>query len=489
LVQQLLTESLLLGLLGGIVGVALASVAVPALLALEGGGIPRVDQIRLDTRVLGFTAILVLLTGLIFSLVPTLQGAATNVSDAFKDRAASTTAGKQRLRFRAFLIVAEMALAILLVIGAGLMAKSFWRLLSEDPGFRTDNMLTAYFSLPAEAYSEGQTKEFFGRLEEGVEALPGVENAALVSRPPVAVDWSQGRFHIEGSPQENPQQMCCTASLVWGGPGMFSTLGASLVSGRVFDDTDRADAPKVVVVDETLARRYWPSESPLGKRISLRPDGRDWAIVVGVVRHVQYDGIGTTYPTMYWAYLQMAEHFVRSMVLAVRTSTDPATVAGPLREVVRSLDPNVPVVYMRTMDEWLSRAVARPRFTMTLLGVFACVALVLGMIGVYGVMSNAVAARTNEIGIRIALGARNSEVARMVTKQGFVIAMVGVAVGLGCAAVASRVMAGLLFNVSATDPWTFGTVAVLMAAVALLASYLPARRASQVDPIEALRVE
>lgn len=487
LVQQLLTESMLLAIIGGIVGIVLARVAVPVLLALEGGGIPRLDQVVLDGRVLTFTAVLVLLTALLFSLVPTLQGARSSVADAFRDRSTSTTAGKQRLRFRAFLIVAEMALAIVLVIGAGLMAKSFWRLLQEDPGFRTDNLLTAYFSLPAEAYSADQATEFFGRLTEATEALPGVENAALVSRTPVATNWSQGRFDIEGRQQAEAEQMCCTASHVWGGPGIFRTLGASLVSGRVFDETDRADAPRVVVIDETLARTYWPGGNAIGQQVTT--GGDEWATVVGIVRHVQFDGLGTTYSTLYEPYLQMPEFVARSMVLAVRTSIDPAASSGPIRDVVRSLDPNVPIVYMRTMGDVLKRAVARPKFTMTLLGVFALVALALGVIGVYGVMSHAVAARTNEIGIRIALGARVEEVTRMVTRQGFVVAMVGVAVGLACAVAATRVMAGLLFNVSATDPWTFGVVAILMAAVALLASYLPARRASRVDPIEALRVE
>jgi putative ABC transport system permease protein len=487
LVQQLVTESLLLGCMGGAIGVILASIAVPALLALEGGGIPRVDQVSMDGRVLAFTAVLVLLTALVFSLVPTLQGAASKVTDAFQDRATSTTAGKQRLRFRAFLIIAEMALAILLVIGAGLMAKSFWHLLSEDPGFRTDNLLTAYFSLPAPSYSGEQAMEFYDRLTEEVEALPGVENAALVSRTPVAVDWHQGRFHIEEQEQAEEEQFCCSASHVWAGPGIFRTLGSTLVSGRVFDETDGAEAAKVIVIDETLARTYWPGEDPIGKRITTTFD--EYATIVGVVRHMQFDGLGTSYPTLYEPYLQMRDHFVRSMVLAVRTSVYPTGVAGPIREVVRSLDPNVPIVYMRTMDTVLTRAVARPRFTMTLLGLFAGVALLLGIIGVYGVMSHAVAARTNEIGIRIALGARSGEVIQMVARQGFVLAMTGVAVGLASAVIATRVMEGLLFNVSATDPWTFGAVAILMAMVALLASYLPARRASNVDPIEALRVE
>ncbi len=487
LVQQLLTESLLLALAGGVAGLVLAQLALPALLALEGGSIPRVDLVGLDGGVMTFTTVLVLLTALLFSLVPTLQGSRGSVADAFRDRSSSATASKPRLRFRAFLIVVEMALSILLIIGAGLMAKSFWRLLSEDPGFRTENLLTAYFSLPAETYSPEQTIEFYEVLTDAARAMPGVEGAALVSRTPIAVDWSQGRFDIEGRSDAESENMCCTASHVWGGPGMFRTLGMNLVTGRLFDETDRADAPMVAVVDETLARTYWPGDDPIGKRITT--GGDQWATIVGIVRHVQYDGLGTTYATLYQPFLQTPHFAIRSMVLTIRTYAEPRALSGPLRDLVRSLDPNVPIVYMRTMDDVLERAVARPKFTMTLLGVFALVALVLGVIGVYGVMSHAVAARTNEIGIRIALGARNSEVARMVTRQGFVVAMVGVVVGLALAVAATRVMSGLLFNVSATDPWTFGAVAVSMAAVALLASYLPARKASRVDPVEALRSE
>ena len=487
LVQQLLTECLLLAVIGGAAGVVLARIALPVLLALEGGTIPRVDQIVLDGRVLAFSAILVLLTAMIFSLVPTLQGAATNISGAFHDRSTSTKEGKQHLRFRAFLIVTEMALAIMLVIGAGLMVKSYWRLLNEDPGFRTDNLLTAFFSLPAESYAPEQAREFYGRLTETVSALPGVENAALVSRTPMESDWSQAPAHIEGWERPNPAQMCCTASAVWGDPGIFRTFGTSLVAGRLFDETDLPETPSVIVIDETLARTYWPDDDPIGKRMTS--GGSDYYTVVGIVRHIQYDGLGTTYPTLYMPFRQMGDHFVQSMVLAVRTAADPTTLVAPLRETVRSLDPNLAIVYVRTMDDVLSREVARPKFTMTLLGMFAFVALILGVIGVYGVMSHAVAARTNEIGIRVALGARGEEVTWMVTRQGFLLAMAGVAVGLGCALLASRVMTGLLFEVSATDPWTFCGVALLMALVALLASYLPARRASRVDPIEALRAE
>jgi predicted permease len=269
---------------------------------------------------------------------------------------------------------------------------------------------------------------------------------------------------------------------------LFTTLGTRIVRGRSFDETDVADAPRVAVIDETLARTYWPGEDPIGKRVRTGREG-EWATVVGIVDHVQFDGLGTNNPTLYKPYLQLGRHFVRSMVLAIRTTTDPTVVAGSLREVVRSLDPNVPIVGMSTMDDVLSGQVARPIFMMTLLCVFAGVALALGVIGVYGVMSHAVAARTNEIGIRIALGAHSGEVTRMVTRQGFLLAITGVLLGLACALAATRVMTGLLFNVSATDPWTFGAVAVLMALVALLAGYMPARRASKVDPIEALRAE
>jgi predicted permease len=385
-------------------------------------------------------------------------------------------------------VVGETALAIVLVVGAGLVAKSFWRLLREDPGFRTDNLLTAYFSLPATDYPRDQAVDFFARLIERVEALPGVERAAMASRRPITSDRSNGRFHIEGWEVAQSSPSCCTASPVTAGSGMFETLGISLVRGRFLDESDRSDAPLGAVVDEVLARTYWPNDDPIGKRIGWTAEG-EYFTVVGIVRHAQFDGVGTQNPTLYHPYQQAPEHIARTMAILIRTTRDPVAVVEPFRDVVRSLDPSVPIIGLSTMDEILSRSVAPQRFMMLLLGVFALLALALGAIGVYGVMAYGVAQRRHEIGIRMALGARGGEVTRMVLREGAVLTVAGVAAGLGVALALSRVMSGFLFEVSATDPGTLFGVALIMLAVGLLASYLPARSASRHDPLSALRVE
>jgi putative ABC transport system permease protein len=488
IVRQLLTESLMLAALGGIMGCALSYVGVDAMLSLGGGSIPRNDLVALDARVLLFTGAVVLLTALLFGLMPAMQAVVSDLTGAFKDRDQRATVGRRGLRFRRALVVGETALAIVLVVGAGLMVKSFRHLAREDPGFRTDNLLTAYFSLPASDYPAERAYEFFAQLAERVEALPGVERAAMASRRPITSDRSDERFHIEGWAVAQSGPSCCTASPVTAGPGMFETLGISLVRGRLLDETDRRDAPLVAVVDEVLARTYWPNEDPIGKRIAWTVD-REYFTIVGVVRHAQFDGIGTDNPTLYHPYQQAPDFMVRTMAIVIRTADDPSVVVEPFRSVVRDLDPAVPIIGLNTMDEILSWSVARPRFLMTLFCVFALLALTLGAIGVYGVMAYAVTQRRHEIGIRMALGARSDAVTRMVLKEGGLLALAGVAAGLVAALAISHVMTGFLFDVSATDPWTLGSVALIMLGVGLLASYLPARHASRYDPISALRVE
>ena len=488
LVRQLLTESILLAALGGIVGCVLSFVAVDALLALDGGSIPRSDLVRLDARVLGFATAVVLLTALLFGLMPAIQTALPDLTGAFKDRDQRTTVGRGGLRFRRALVVGETALAIVLVIGAGLMVKSFRHLLQEDPGFRTDNLLTAYFSLPAADYPAERATGFFEQLTHRVEALPGVERTAMASRRPITSDRSQERFHIEGWEAAQSGPLCCTASPVAAGAGMFETLEIPLVRGRLLDETDRRDAPLVAVIDEVLARTYWPSDDPIGKRITWTADG-EYSTIVGIVRHAQFDGLGTDNPTFYHPYAQGPHFMARTMAILIRTTGDPSAVVDPFREVVRSLDASVPIIGLSTMDGILSRSVAPQRFMMLLLGVFALLALTLGAIGVYGVMAYAVAQRRHEIGIRLALGARSDAVTRMVLKEGGLLALAGVAAGLVAALAISHVMTGFLFDVSATDPSTLGSVALIMLGVGLLASYLPARHASRYDPISALRTE
>jgi putative ABC transport system permease protein len=302
-----------------------------------------------------------------------------------------------------------------------------------------------------------------------------------------------GRFHIEGREAASAGEFCCTGGPVTVGQGLFQTLGIQLRQGRLIDETDLPNGPLVAVVDEELARTYWPDEDPIGKRIRFLMTDGPWATVVGVVANVKFFGLGETYPMYYHSYEQMvawARGFgAHSKSVMVRTDGDPLAVAGPIREMVRAIDPGLPIVWMRTMDEIASASVASPRFLMTLLGVFASVALVLGAIGVYGVISHGVVQRTNEIGIRIALGAGSGAVAGMVVRQGLALALIGVLLGVAASAAATRLMTGFLFNVSPTDPWTFAAVVGVILGVVLVASYLPARRASQVDPLEALRTE
>jgi putative ABC transport system permease protein len=416
-----------------------------------------------------------------------------DIARAFKIGSRSATASRERMVLRKVLIVAEMALAILLVLGAGLVIKSFRQLMNVDPGFRTENMLTARLSLPSRDYPGDRAVAFFTRLTEELKGLPGVENVAVVSRPPLYMDRSSaGRFHIEGRADTSPTESGFSASHVMVGRGSFETLQIPLVSGRLLDETDRPGAPLAVVIDEDMARTYWPGEDPIGARIRFARTDGPWHTVVGIVGNARFDGLNKKHPTFYYDQVQTAawaDFFTRTESVVVHTSVDPTSLAGPLRETVRRLDPNLPIVRLQTMEELVTKSLARPRFIMMLLGVFAGIALSLGAIGVYGVMSHGVAQRTNEIGIRIAMGAESAEVSGMVLRQGMGLALLGVLLGLVASLGAARSLAGFLFNVSTTDPGTYTAVAIVMVAVALLASYLPARRASKVDPIDALRYE
>lgn len=492
IVQQLLTESLVLALLGGMLGLALSYLGIDYLLALEGGSLPRLELIELDGRVLLYTFAVVLATSLFFGWVPALHAASSDLTGAFKGGGRTATAGRERMLFRRVLTITEVALAILLVIGAGLMLKSFRRLLQEDPGFRIENLLTARLSLPSTDYSGEQATAFFLRLTEELESLPGVESAAVVSRPPLWIDRSASRFHVEGRPDLTPGELGLQASFVISSRGLFETLGIPLIRGRLLDETDRTGAPLAVVIDETMAERYWPGEDPIGKKIRFGLSDGPWQTIVGIVGNARFDHLNQQHPTHYPAFEQTAswaDFMTRTMTVLVRTQGEPSALAGPFRESVRALDPNLPISRLQTMEDIFSREVARPRFLMTLLGTFAMTALILGAIGVYGVMSHGVAQRTNEIGIRMALGARRGEVSKMVLGQGMLLALLGVLVGLGAAYGLTRVLSGFLHKVSTTDPWTFASVSMVMLAVGLLSSYLPARRATRIDPLEALRYE
>jgi len=489
--RQLLTEGLMLATVGGVLGVMLAWWGVDLLLALDRGGVPRVEEIGLDLRVLAFAAGLVVLTTLAFGLAPAIQSAAADATGAFKRGGRSFT-GSERMLARRGLTIVEVALAVMLVIGAGLTTKSFRRLLDVDLGFRPERLLTARFSLPAGEYSAREAVDFYTTLTAAAAALPGVERAAIVSRPPLYMDRSASRVHVEDVPESLAEDAGLRAGSVMVSPGAFEALGIPLRRGRLLDETDRVDSPLAAVVDEQMARLYWPDQDPIGRRIRFAATDGPWHTVVGIVGNARFDALDEAVPTFYFAQRQALgwmEFHVRTSSLVLRTQGDPSALAAPLRDVVRALDPKLPIARLQTMEDLIAGQLARPRFLVTLVGLFAGVALLLGGIGVYGVMSHGVTRRTSEIGIRMALGAARADVARAVLGEGMWMAVLGAFVGLALAAVASKLVSGLLFDVSPTDPAVYAGVALVMLAVGFFASYLPARRATQVDPMAALREE
>lgn len=488
---QLFAENLLLAVLGGALGLLLAWIGTDALLALEAGTIPRVDEVGLDGRALAFTAAIVLFTTLVFGTAPALREARPDLTSAFRDGSRSATTGPGGARFRKGVVVAEVALSIVLLVGAGLMVRSFGALLSEDPGFDTEGLAFASLSLPAADYTPEEAVVFFDRLLEDTRALPGVAGASLVSRPPLLYFDQGGRFHIEGRPVGAASPLCCIGDPVVVGDGFFELLGVPLLRGRLFDANDhRGDAPPVVIVDQATAERYWPGEDPIGQGVSL--GGDTYSTVVGVVDNVTFDAPGVTWPHIFGSHDATASsaHFLtRSSWLTVRTEGDPANLVPRMRALVSQLDPRLAIARVRTMEELEAQAVAVPRFILTLLSVFAAVGLLLGTIGVYGVISQGVASRAAELGIRRALGAGGEAVVGMVVREGVTLAIHGVVIGLVAALALSRLIRGFLHEVSPFDPWTYASVAALVALVGLVATLLPAWRASRVDPLDSLRGE
>jgi putative ABC transport system permease protein len=493
LVRQLLTESTLLAFAGGALGLWLASSGVEAWLATAPAQFPRAAEIGIDGRVLGFTLLVSLLTGILFGLAPALQISKTDLHTALKQGSHSSTASSGRYVAR-LLIISEAALALVLLAGAGLMIKSLWRLRQIHPGFSPGRVLTLRFSLPEAKYpTPQQVVGFAEQLIERVEALPGVQRAGLVTRLPLSGLNANASFGIEGSalaPGEGEQN----ADYRIVTPGYFRALGIPLIRGRSFERRDHRDAPAVVIINETFARHFFPNEDCLGKRITLGAPGAPWLSIVGVVGDVRHRGVHlAAQPEMYFPRAQQsyvaALGVWRSMTLVVRAQLEPASLSSAVKNAVRALDPQLPVARIATMEQVLSASVAQPRLTMLLLVIFAALALLLAAVGLYGVMSYTVTQRRQEIGIRLALGASRGAVLKLVVGRGMRLALSGVAVGLIAAFALTRWMKSLLFGVSATDPVTLIGVATLLTSVALLAAYLPARRAARVDPLVALRGE
>ncbi|HEX6966672.1 MAG TPA: ABC transporter permease [Gemmatimonadaceae bacterium] len=495
LVRQLLAESLALAILGGALGVLIAYWGTHALVAAQPGDIPRMSGVGLDVRVLGFAFALSLATGLAFGLVPALRAGRSDVQASLREGGRGPTAGAGRQRGQRLLVVAETALTLMLLIGAGLLARSFVNLRNVNPGFRSEHVLTARVTLPDANYpTPAAVTRFYRRLVDRLGELPAVNAAGAVSFLPLATTLGDLNVHIEGRSvpegDVSPRGYWLVVT-----PGYFRALGMRMLEGRAIQATDDERAPGAVVINETMARRYWPGEDAIGKRFTLGGGaGPGVVTVVGVVDDVRHGSLDAApKPQMYLAHAQFrmwnTHAAVTGMTLVLRTPGNPAQLTAEVRQAVHALDPNLPVSDVRTMARVVSSSIARPRFMTMLLSLFAGVALMLAAVGLYAVMAYAVSRRTHEIGIRMALGAREGEVARMVVSQGLVLALAGIAIGLMGGVALHRLIASQLFDVSATDPMTLAAVSALVAVIACVACYVPARRAARVDPVIALREE
>jgi putative ABC transport system permease protein len=489
IIRQLLTESLLLSLLGGLSGLVLAKWGMELLLRLAPAGLPRMGNVSLDGRALVFTATITLLTGVIFGLVPALQASKPNLNETMKDAGRGSTEGGRRQLIRSLLVVLEVASALVLLVGAGLMIKSFWRLQQVDPGFNPENTLTMSVQLPQGKYpEEPQQVLFFQQLIERAGAIPGVQVAAAGQLIPLSGNDMVLAFEIDGRAPLPPGASQST-NYYSISADYFKAMGIPLRRGRGFTERDTKDSPRVAVINETMAQKMFPGEEPLGKRITFdsREDKPEWFEIVGIVGDVKQYGLdqATTMQT-YEPYTQQTFSY---MTLVVRAPGDPTNLTAAIRNEILKLDKDQPAGNIKTLNEYFSTSIAQQRFSMALLGVFAAVALVLAAVGIYGVLSYAVTQRTHEIGIRMALGAGQRHVLRLVVGQGMVLTVIGVAGGLVAAFALTRLMASLLFGVTATDAATYASVASTLFAVALLACYIPARRATKVDPLVALRYE
>lgn len=493
LVRQLLTEGMVLGLLGGLLGVVIASLGIQSLLTLAPDSIPRLEEIRIDGVSLAFTALLSLVTVLIFGLAPALQGSRKDLHTPLREGGKRSSGNLKGRRLRSFLVVSEVTLALVLLVGAGLMIQSVIQLQRVDPGFDPDRVLTFRLRLPENLYPQAQQRRaFFDRLLERVGTLPGVESASGVLQRPLedAIGWDIP-YAIEGQSWtdlfKNPY-----ANLEAVTPGYFQTMRVPILKGREFTRADRAGSQLVAVVSRSLAERYFPGQEAVGKRIR-RVEGNEklpWMTIVGVAEDVRYRGWSKVTLDLYvpaeqnpFADYIAAEDFV------IRTQSDPLALAQAVRREVYGLDPNQSVASVTTMQSLVDKSLAAPRFTMILMGIFGALALTLAAIGLYGVLSYSVNQRKREIGIRMALGARKEEVLRMVLRQGLSLTLTGIGAGIVAAFLLTRFMVSQLYGVKALDPVTFLLVPVLLVVISLVATFLPAWRASRADPVSVLRAE
>jgi putative ABC transport system permease protein len=484
--RQLLSESLLLASVGGAVGLMLAYWLVDLLVSFSPQGTPRLDEIGMDLRVLAYTIGVTVLTGLLFGSAPVWQLFKADLNQSLRDSGKGLQGARSGRRVLSALVVTETALALTLLVGAGLLIRSFIRLQRVDPGFNPRNVLTAVVTLPQAVYPDrAQIVPFYSQLLERVKALPGVQSAAAVSSLPLAGADNDAGFLIEGRPAPQPDQrpVAWVSSV---SQDYFHTMGMRLITGREFSERDNENSPKVVIISEATARRHFPNEDPIGKRIGNgRPDG--WREIVGITADVKHFGL--TQDARVSMFFPDRQRPSRQMFIVARTAADPLNLAPALRSAVAAMDKNLAVSNISAMEEVTSQSIGQERFTLLLLGLFSALALSLAVAGIYGVMSYAVAQRTHEIGVRVALGAQTREVLKLVVTQGMVLVLAGVGIGLASSLALTGFIRGLLFGVSATDPMTFVAISILLSVIALPACYLPARRATKVDPMVALRSE
>jgi putative ABC transport system permease protein len=506
LIQQLLTESVLLASAGGLLGLGLAYWGVAALRAIVPANIPRMNEVQLDPAVLAFTFGVSLLAGVLFGLAPSLHITRADLRETLNESGRSSSAGGRSRFLRASLVVSELAISVLLLAGAGLLIRSFTRLLAVSPGFQTQHLLTMELSLPAKTYPDGPpVQKFFTELMASLKTLPGVQSVGAISEMPLADSYSSGSVFFQDTSIQDTPKLQALGNLPYmeidqrsATTGYFQAMQIPLVRGRLFTEVDDADAPLVAIVDTNFAYRFWPHGGAIGQHVAVdtipnvNPNTPRWRTIVGVVGHVKHYSLDVEGRQQIYFPHRQPEFGIsspRDMTLAVRTSMDPASVTSAIREHVAALDKDLALYNVATMDELVSTSVAQPRLNLSLLVAFALLALVLAAIGVYGVMAYAVTQRTQEFGIRMALGASSSDVLKQVFLEGGRLAVLGLALGLIAALGLAQLMSSLLFGVQPRDPATFIAAAAVLVLVALAACYIPARRATRVDPLVALRYE
>ena len=489
ILRQLLTESVLLGVMGGALGLLFAILGARALVTLVTNDIPRLKDFGFDKWALLFTLGISIVTALVFGLAPAIDASKVNLNEALKEGGRSSGGGSARNKLRSALVIAEVALAVVLVTACGLMFRSFLQLQRVNPGFNPANVVTLEIELPEASYqADQQQRNFQQQLLQKIRTVPGVVNAATVDNLPFSGNAFNSSFIVEGRPipaaTERPRAYYRVVS-----PDYFSTMGIQMVRGNPFSDRDTADVPGVAVINDVAARKFWPGEDPLGKKIKRgRPESKNpWVTIVGIVGSGAQNSLDD--PAQAEIYTPYLQNTSGTFTLVTRTSTDARTLAPLIRKEVWATDKDLPVSNMKLMDELISNSVAQPRFYVILLSVFAGLALVLAAVGVYGVMSYSVLLRTRDIGIRMALGARPIDIFKHVLTQALVLALIGLGIGLVLAVTSTRVLSSMLYGISPTDPITLAATALVLLLVALMASYLPARRATKVDPMVTLRYE